>query len=168
MSNEPVAVRVCAATDAESLGPEFAARWEGQRAGRWELLTAWFGSRLVGSGLLRWEGPFNPHVAAVRPGQVEIGFLQVEPEWRGRGVGSALLALAEQRCRARGVRSLGLGVGIDNSRAAALYRRLGFADTGVRFTDAYVSIDRDGCTHDVVEPGLYMTRMLTADGERGS
>lgn len=156
-----VTVRVCSPTDATHLGAEHAARWEGQRAGRWELLTAWSGTQLIGSGLLLWEGPHNPVVAAARPGQVELGFLQVEPAWRGRGVGTALLALAEDRCRERGVTCLGLAVGLANTRAAALYLRCGYADTGLRFTDDYVAVDESGRRYDAVEPGRYLTRTLT-------
>jgi ribosomal protein S18 acetylase RimI-like enzyme len=125
-------------------------------------LTAWDEARLVGSALLRWEGPFNAEVAAALPQQVELGFLQIEPSYRGRGIGTALLRLAEQRCRERGITRLGLAVATDNDRALRLYQRLGYADTGLRFTDSYTGIDPDGSARQMVEPGLYLTRNLTA------
>ena len=58
--------------------------------------------------------------------------LTVARAHRGRGVGSALLAEAEARARAWGVHKLCLGVFSDNARAAALYRRLGYVQEGVR------------------------------------
>ena len=162
---ESVAIRVCSPGDAERLGPDFAARWDGQVAGRWDLLTAWNGERLVGSGVLCWEGPFNSMVAEALPDQVEFGFLQVEADCRGRGIGTALLQLALQRGSERGVLSIGLGVGTDNPRAAALYRRLGFVDTGLRFTDTYLAVDVDGGTHCTVEPGSYLIRQLAGEAD---
>lgn len=59
--------------------------------------------------------------------------------------------------------SLGLGVGDDNAKAAALYLRLGYAATGLRFTDQYTWTDAVGSAHDEVEPGLYMVKILTPD-----
>ena len=56
---------------------------------------------------------------------------------------------------------LGLGVGIENVRALALYERLGYADTGLRFTDVYVGIGPDGVARQLTEPGRYLTRDLT-------
>lgn len=157
-----VDVRACSALDAAQLGAAFAARWEGQVLGRWDLLTAWEEARLVGSALLRWEGPFNPEVATALPTQVEFGFLQVVPDCRGQGIGSALLRLAEQLCLERRVARLGLGVATDNVRAIALYQRLGYADNGLRFTDVYTGTGPDGHVRRMVEPGLYMTRDLAA------
>jgi GNAT superfamily N-acetyltransferase len=61
-----------------------------------------------------------------RPGDdlvVDICFL---PEWRSRGLGSLLLNAAQASAAARH-RGLRLHVQMHNSRAMALYRRLGFA-----------------------------------------
>jgi ribosomal protein S18 acetylase RimI-like enzyme len=95
------------------------------------------------------------------PNQVELGFLQVEPAWRSRGIGTALILFAEDRCRARGVTSLGLGVGDANIRAAELYLRHGYVATGLRFTDRYTAIDAAGRSYDAVESGSYMVKTLT-------
>lgn len=54
--------------------------------------------------------------------------LAVLPEYRGRGVGRALLRAAEERARRRGCCKLTLEVQDDNRRALALYRSFGFAD----------------------------------------
>lgn len=54
--------------------------------------------------------------------------LYVVPTKRGRGLGTAAVAAAEEICRSAGVRALHLEVERANVRAQALYRRLGFVD----------------------------------------
>jgi len=56
--------------------------------------------------------------------------LFVEPAWRGRGVGTAALALLQDVARELGARSLALEVGLDNAGAERLYRREGFTSNG--------------------------------------
>ncbi|MCW2543473.1 MAG: putative acetyltransferase [Frankiales bacterium] len=158
MQADNVDVRECTPADAGRLGEPYAASWAGHLAGRWDFLTAWSGEQLVASAQLRWEGPHNADVAQARPGQVELGFLQVAEGWRGQGIGAAVVRLAESRCRDRHVTSLGLGVAMDNHQALDLYLRLGYADTGLRFTDRYTWTDADGVAHDAAEPGMYLVR----------
>lgn len=50
----------------------------------------------------------------------------VDPAWRGRGVGGALLAALCREGTARGYRSIRLDVVAENLRARALYERHGF------------------------------------------
>ena len=71
------------------------------------------------------------HVEASRHGFGEIGML-VEREWRGRGVGSALLQAAISRARGQGVHKLCLEVFAHNTAAIALYRKAGFVEEGRR------------------------------------
>lgn len=59
---------------------------------------------------------------------LNIHDLAVLPEWRGRGIGGALLAAAEERARGRGCCKLTLEVQEDNGRAVSLYERFGFSD----------------------------------------
>lgn len=54
--------------------------------------------------------------------------LAVLPEWRGRGIGRALLAAVEERARERGCCKITLEVQDDNARARTLYERFGFSD----------------------------------------
>ena len=54
----------------------------------------------------------------------------VAPSHRGRGHGLAAMTLADETCRAAGVRALHLEVERENVRARALYARSGFADDG--------------------------------------
>jgi GNAT superfamily N-acetyltransferase len=64
---------------------------------------------------------------AARP-LLNVHDLAVLPEFRGRGVGRALLAAAEERARARGCAKLTLEVREDNARARGLYEQCGFRD----------------------------------------
>jgi ribosomal protein S18 acetylase RimI-like enzyme len=59
---------------------------------------------------------------------LNIHDLAVVPERRGRGIGRALLAAAEEHARERGCCKLTLEVQDDNPRARALYERCGFGD----------------------------------------
>src|SRR5438046_1062017 len=61
----------------------------------------------------------------------EIGML-VRRDWRGHGVGSALLRESISRARGQGLHKLSLEVFANNTAAIALYRRCGFAEEGRR------------------------------------
>jgi ribosomal protein S18 acetylase RimI-like enzyme len=56
--------------------------------------------------------------------------LAVAEDWRGRGLGSALIEALAAEARARGYGSLRLDVADHNERARALYERLGFDPAG--------------------------------------
>lgn len=62
---------------------------------------------------------------------LNIHDLAVLPEYRGHGVGRALLQAAEDRARGKGCCRLTLEVQEDNTRARILYRRFGFEDVVV-------------------------------------
>ncbi len=94
------------------------------RAAGWTLdgtLVAVAGTEIVGS----------MHIERSRHGFGEIG-MAVAREWRGRGVGSALLAAAIEWARERGLHKLSLSVFAHNAAAIALYRKFGFVDEGRR------------------------------------
>jgi len=71
------------------------------------------------------------HVAASGHGYGEIG-MAIARDWRGRGVGSALMEAAIEWARARGLHKLSLGVFAHNSAGLALYRKYGFVEEGRR------------------------------------
>ncbi len=56
----------------------------------------------------------------------ELTELYVEPEFRRRGVGRALIAYAEQLAHVRGAHDLLIMTGVDNAAAQALYRVAGY------------------------------------------
>jgi RimJ/RimL family protein N-acetyltransferase len=71
------------------------------------------------------------HLEVSRHGFAELG-MAVACEWRGRGVGSALLAAAIEWAREHGLHKLCLSVFVHNTAAIALYRKLGFVEEGRR------------------------------------
>lgn len=81
------------------------------------------GDRVIGHlSVAREDSPVTRHVASLG--------MAVAPEWRGRGVGSALLADAIRWARQFGVEKLALSVYPDNEAAIALYRKFGFQEEG--------------------------------------
>jgi ribosomal-protein-alanine N-acetyltransferase len=82
-------------------------------------LVAWEGDKPVG----------HAHLALSDP--PELQDVSVLPEYRRRGVATALTAAAEQESRARGHDRLRLTVGIANDAAQALYRNCGYVDSGI-------------------------------------
>jgi RimJ/RimL family protein N-acetyltransferase len=71
------------------------------------------------------------HVEVSRHGFGEFGML-VDREWRGSGVGSALLRAAIDWAGAHGLHKLCLEVFPHNTAAIALYRKCGFVEEGHR------------------------------------
>jgi RimJ/RimL family protein N-acetyltransferase len=69
----------------------------------------------------------------------------VIPDWRGQGIGRRLMERTIDETWKRGFTRIELTVRTDNERAAALYRRLGFADEGVQRNAFLV----DGRYHDL-------------------
>jgi ribosomal protein S18 acetylase RimI-like enzyme len=61
----------------------------------------------------------------------ELTELYVEPAFRRRGLGRALIAYAEQLARARGASELLIMTGTGNAVAQALYRAAGYATYAV-------------------------------------
>ena len=91
----------------------------------------------------------NPHVVADDNGRIvgwcdirretipvyaHVGHLGmgVLPDYRGRGIGMRLLQAAIEAARAAGFERIELSVYAANARAAALYRKAGFAHEGTR------------------------------------
>ena len=71
------------------------------------------------------------HVEASRHGFGEFGML-VDRDWRGRGVGAALVQAAIGLAREQGLHKLSLEVFVHNTAGIALYRKCGFVEEGRR------------------------------------
>ena len=69
------------------------------------------------------------------PTCAEISDLVVAEPLRGQGVGTALIQALVKRARAERATAFEIGVALDNPRAAALYRRLGFEDSHTLMMD---------------------------------
>jgi putative acetyltransferase len=86
-------------------------------------LVAVHGDRVIGHlNVAREEGPMTRHVASLG--------MAVDPDWRGRGVGSALMTEVIRWAREMGVEKLALSVYPHNEAALALYRKFGFDEEG--------------------------------------
>jgi ribosomal protein S18 acetylase RimI-like enzyme len=115
------------------------------RAASWTLegtFVAVAGSDLLGS----------LHVEPSRHGYGELG-MAITREWRGRGVGSALMAAAIEWAREQGLHKLSLGVWPHNAPAIALYRKFGFVEEGRRVKQMR---RQSGELWDVVDMGLLL------------
>ena len=82
----------------------------------------------------------------------EIGMM-VAADWRGRGVGTALVAASIDWARARGLHKLTLSVFPHNDAAIALYRKFGFVEEGRRSRHIRRS---NGDLWDLIDMGLLL------------
>jgi GNAT superfamily N-acetyltransferase len=140
------------------------ARFRRQRSGQSTLLVAYVDDVPVGSAEIRWNGCAAPEVAARFPDCPEVNGLTVwPPERRSRGVGTAIIRVAEARVAHRGHRLIGLGVGDGNDRAAALYLRLGYRETGCHYRDRYHFVDDAGIRHEVADPCRFLVKEIPCD-----
>ena len=73
-------------------------------------------------------------------------FMGVVPGWRGRGLGGRLLQQAIHAADVFGFRRIELGVFATNTAAAALYRKAGFAEEGIKRKAILI----DGIHHDEI------------------
>jgi len=86
-------------------------------------IVAVTGDRVIGHlSVSREDSPVTRHVASIG--------MAVAADWRGRGVGTALLSEAIRWAGEFGVEKLALSVYPDNEPALALYRRFGFTEEG--------------------------------------
>ncbi|HLS44415.1 MAG TPA: GNAT family N-acetyltransferase [Ornithinicoccus sp.] len=162
-----VAVRVAVAADLPALderwptpGDVHASHLAEQATGRATFLVAWDGDEPVGSAMVQWDGPVGPRARESYPEAVEVNHLQVREEHRGRGVGSAVIAAAEELARGRGRAQVAVGVAHDNDGAARLYERLGYRRTGAMDTVEYDWVDEAGTVRHEVEHDELLVRDL--------
>jgi len=110
-----------------------------QRVARWSPLFWWlywpgWGRKGVAPGFVwvergRIVGNISLRRALGRCGFF-IGNVAVHPNWRGRGIASALIEAALEAIPRRGGRWVGLEVDSDNEVARQLYERRGFREVG--------------------------------------
>ena len=131
------ALRLRALRDAPDSFGETLSHAEAQPVSYWEEMTrhvtgpsgqimalACEGDEVVGSvyGLLDRE----------RADMGRVGGMWVDPAWRGRGIGQALLRAVFDWGRVRGLRRLGLWAPVHRPAAIAPYTKAGFRHTGAR------------------------------------
>jgi len=138
-----------------------ARRLEMQNDGTCTYLFAWQGDAPVGHLLLTWTGPDQEPMKSAIPDCPEVGALFVKEDMRSRGIGGCLLENAEHLVLSRGIRRLGLAVGIDNNRAQRLYERRGYVDAGFpNFTVSWTFLDKDGWEQIESEECRYLIKLL--------
>jgi len=108
----------------------FVDRFERQRNGLGELLLAELGSRLAGAVYLWLEEAEELPIRWHLPGVPLLTHLEVHPDLRGLGVGTALVDAVERRLLELGRDRVALAVRTDNHDAARLYKRLQYRDWG--------------------------------------
>ena len=142
---------------------DHARRFARQEQGLSTFLIAWADGVPVGKGEILWTGCAAPEVNQRYPACPELNGLEVWPAARrSQGAGTAIVRAAEALARDRGCDQIGLGVIDGNPRAAALYLRLGYRETGCRYLDRYSYLDGRGRRHDVGDPARFLVKQLTA------
>ena len=136
-----------------------------QQSGASTFLVAWLAGQPVGHVEIRWGGCAAREVQERFPGVPELNGLEVWPPWRrSRGLGTELVTEVERRVAAAGHPRVGLGVGDDNPRAADLYLRLGYAETGCRYLDRYEITDGAGTRRLMADPCRFLIKDLHPAG----
>lgn len=160
-------IRECTQHDLAALEAAYPANHEErflrQRSGDSTYLTLWDDDGTsIGSGEIMWTGAKEPEVRKYIPDCPELNGLTVwPPERHSQGIGTQMIEHAARLIRQRGFARVGLGVGDDNPRAAALYLRLGFTETGVRYLDRWTRTDDAGNHHNFADPCRFLTKDLT-------
>ena len=158
-----VEVRPCSAEDlaelrstwpiaADVAGRHFAR----QRSGAQTLMVAWQHGEAMGSVVIRWRSAELAEIGSRYPGVIEVAHLQVRSDHRRRGVGTCLMQAAERQVRLRKAPWIGLGVGVENPQAAALYEHLGYIRTGLVARSEYDFLDENGVQRHAIEWNEYM------------
>jgi aminoglycoside 6'-N-acetyltransferase len=102
---------------------------------RSEGLVAVADGKVVGMIELWLKRPRDPEGGRTPRIKVDLG-LAVAPEWRGRGVGTALMRAAEDWARAQGAERMVLDLDANNAGALRLYERLGYEPEAIAMDKA--------------------------------
>lgn len=107
-----------------------------RRPGLEDEIEAAMGTAAFHACLLRVEGqPVATGQRFTFDGASYLSSIGTRPAWRGRGYGALVTAALAGDSLADGARLVYLGVHVDNDRAIAVYRRVGFEILGPRSAD---------------------------------
>lgn len=142
-------------------------RYGVQLAGQGLYLVALLDGRPAGHVLLRWRST-NETLRLWGISEPYVEALAVVPALWSRGIGTALMQSAESEALQRGHQRIGLAVGLENTRARALYEGLGYRDAGYApFEVTWSYTDDRGAERFEGEMCAYLTKPL-APSERSS
>jgi GNAT superfamily N-acetyltransferase len=136
-------------------------RWSWQEAGSATYLLAWNDGDVIGRATLLRRSKYELVRSAIGDAP-EVNAL--DSTIPGQGVGTRIMACAEQEAISWGAAVMGLGVSPGNTRARRLYARLGFVvwDRGT-VCDQWIERDRSGAAvAERADECLYLTKRLTA------
>ncbi|WP_212003162.1 GNAT family N-acetyltransferase [Chitinophaga sp. HK235] len=89
-----------------------------------EVAVAVAGDKIVGSGYARIEPASRPYLKHAK--QAYLGFMYVDPSYRGKGINGKILAFLKEWAYLQDVLELRLGVYSDNEGAVRAYEKAGF------------------------------------------
>jgi ribosomal protein S18 acetylase RimI-like enzyme len=121
------------------------------------MFVAVAGGRLVGQIFIQLSSTETRYADGYS--RAYLYSLRVRPEWQGQGLGTRLIAAAEEALLARGFTSAVIAAGKDNPGAQRLYERLGYRtfadDPGVWYFQ-----DVNGVQQSIEEPCWVMEKRL--------
>jgi GNAT superfamily N-acetyltransferase len=141
---------------------EYARRLAFQDRGLAVQLVAWIGDEPAGKAMVVFPGHEEWSPSAYRERCPEIRDLEVSAAWTRRGIGTALVAAAEEEVRSAGFDRVGLGTGLEPSYAPAraMYERLGYRTAHGPFIQAARLEDDDGRPFPVAGVCVYLVKDL--------
>lgn len=120
------------------------------------VLAVEVGGRYVGRVTLRHDwGDETSIIEKDFPGLPQINALEIDEDYRRRGLATMLIAAAENEARCQGFSMIGLGVEISNKPAKRLYEKLGYSYQQVGGSDTYDFL------FGKPNPQLYKLRLMT-------
>ncbi len=132
-----------------------------QLFGLQSLAIAWDGKQPKGYGFVYWPGPRQLGVADLIPGCPEIFRITVMPEGQSAGIGTKIIKFLEDQAKSKDYASIGLAVACDNTRAAALYKRLGYAETAAKnFSASYELETSDASVITITERYAFLQKLF--------
>jgi len=166
--HDELRIEICRERDIGLLAGQFSSgdsrvhafRYARQQEQHSVYLIAWLGEVPVGHLDLWWQAAEDtPSAQQYLAGCPELNGIAVLPEHQSQGIGTRLIAAAEQMARERGSREMCVGVDIENTRARSLYERLGYRDWGHGVVEAYWLLpDQHGTRH--AEHAMYPRKEL--------
>jgi len=116
---------------------------EGDESGRLQAFYAWDGEKIIGRATLIFQDD-GDQAEWVGDGKAEIYDLDVNIEYRGKGISSSLVDAATTFAKQRDIHTLTIGVEPHETRNLQIYSRWGFTDFLGHGKETYPPRVKDG------------------------